>query len=134
MGQTNGSFVDEGDLAMRGDSARLDLDDGFIVSAVDRRVARRIPLVKERELDIELLERMGACDCVCEVGGSDGEIPAKVVTEVALSMYFSIRRSLFQLKYRNNSDAVLSYNNGKGSMSATYGADDVDSHLHRRCR
>ena len=98
--------MDDGDLAINGDSPRLDLD-VFTVSAVDRRVARRIPLDSERELE-DVLERMGACVCVCEAGGSDGEIPAEVATDVALSMYFSIRRSLFQFMYRNKRDAVLS--------------------------
>jgi hypothetical protein len=75
-----------------GDSPRLDLDN-FTVSAVERRVARRMPVDSVRVLE-DMLERMGACDC--EVGGSNGEIPAELVTDAALSMYFSIRRSLFQ--------------------------------------
>ena len=103
MGQTNGSLVVDGDLVIKGDSARLDLD--FVDSAVDRRVARRIPLVSEREPVDDDPERMGAC--VCEAGGSETDIPAEVVTADALSMYFSIRRSLFQFMYRNNRVAVL---------------------------
>jgi hypothetical protein len=75
-------------------------------AAVDLRVFRPNPLDREaREVDVE--DRMGAATCVCETGGSEGEIPAKVVTEDALSMYFSIRRSLFQFIYRSKREAVL---------------------------
>jgi hypothetical protein len=83
--------------------------DDLGVSAVDRRVARRIPLDSEREPMEDVLERMGACVCVCDTGGSEGVIPAEDVTEDALSMYFSIRRSLFQLMYRNKREAVLAW-------------------------
>jgi len=76
---------------------------------VDLREVRRSPVdTEEREADWEEApERMGACVYVWEAGGSEGEIPAEVVTEDALSMYFSIRRSLFQFKYRSNRDVVL---------------------------
>jgi len=96
--------MDDGDLAIKGDSPRLDLDD-FTESTVERRVARRMPVDSARVLE-DVLERMGACEC--EVGGSNGEMPAALVTDAALSMYFSIRRSLFQFMYRNKSEAVFS--------------------------
>lgn len=94
-----------------GCSARLDLDvlelvgEGESTAAVvDRRALRRNPLDKgEREVDVPL-ERMGAW---VWVGGSDGEIPAELVTEDALSMYFSIKRSLFQFMYRSKREAIL---------------------------
>ena len=114
IGQTKGSvWVEEGDLAISGDSARLNLELLVVESAGDRRADRRMALDKEREPIVEdELERMGACVCDCEAGGSEGEIPAAVLTEDALSMYFSIRRSLFQFMYRRRRDAVLAWNDG----------------------
>jgi hypothetical protein len=44
------------------------------------------------------------------VGGSAALIPAATSTVVGLSMYFSIRRSLFQDMYRSSKLAVLTYN------------------------
>lgn len=99
IGQMKGSgFLSAGGCgrAANGESARWDFDDeeeDFADSAVDRRVARRIPLEMARALE-DVLERIGAGG----VGaiGWDGRTPAEVVTEEALSIYFSMRRSLFQ--------------------------------------
>lgn len=105
IGQTKGSEAGLGD-------SRLDLEVGLVVgeaavSAVLRRVARRIPLVSafERLVDVEeMLERIGA--------GVDGDLgsawvtPADAVIDEELSMYFSMSFSLFQFKYLNKSTAV----------------------------
>ncbi len=66
------------------------------VSAVDRRDDRRGPVCNDRD----------RCGCSEDLSGSCR--PAEEDTVVALSMYFSMRRSLFQLKNRNNMDATLS--------------------------
>lgn len=71
-----------------------------------RRVARRMPLLS-RDDDDEVLERMGATGD--GDGGSGRVIPAASDTADAPSMYFSIRRSLFQFIWRNNRAATLAY-------------------------
>jgi hypothetical protein len=110
--QTKGSiWVEEEDLAINGESARLNLE--LFESAVDRRADRCTVPDKEREPVMrDELERMGTRVCVCEAGGSQGEIPAAVLTEDMSSMHFSIRLSLFQLMYRRRRDAVLAWNKG----------------------
>lgn len=110
IGQTNGSgcLGAGGGRPVSGDSARLDLEEHVFDSAVDRRVARRMPLERARALDEDVLERIGAGGD--GVDGSGGRMPADVVTWDALSMYFSMRRSLFQFMYRSSSEAALAYN------------------------
>jgi hypothetical protein len=85
-----------------------------------------MPVDSTRVLE-DVLERMGACDC--EVGGSNGEIPAELVTDAALSMYFSIRRSLFQFMYRNKSEAVFSYIDGD-KLALTQKAIKTKTYIH----
>ena len=65
----------------------------------------------------EELERLGAGGW-----GSAGVMPAEDVTADALSMYFSIRRSLFQFMYRSRRVAVLVC--GAGGVSKLGEADE----------
>ena len=88
MGQTKG--VSRGVLAAFVNE-NWDWESGFVD---EPRVPRSLVTVREglREAGVELeLLRMGAGG----EGGSGRETPAATRTEVALSMYFSTRRSLF---------------------------------------
>lgn len=92
-----------------GDAVRLvvDLDTGLatgVVSAVVRLVIRLRPL--DDDLDAVVLDR----ELEVDAGGdrnSGWVTPAAVATAEALSMYFSIKRSLFHSKWRNSKAAVL---------------------------
>jgi hypothetical protein len=85
MGQTNG-VAGFGVVSTKGESPRLDLDLA-LASAAERRVVIR------RGVREALVEEM---DFDAGGVGAWQDIPANTVTAVALSMYFSIKRSLFQ--------------------------------------
>jgi hypothetical protein len=74
--------------------------------AAVRRVTRpRVDEAAPRREDV-FEERIGAG--VVGLGGA-GDIPAFTDTVEALSMYFSIKRSLFQFMWRSRSAAVLTW-------------------------
>src|SRR6202022_1781709 len=88
IGQTKGSGCSgccSARLVLLLDLEVLLLAGGTKSIPVDLREVRRSPVdTEEREADWEEApERMGACVCVWEAGGSEGEIPAEVVTEDA---------------------------------------------------
>ena len=82
----------------------LDLEDDS--DAADRRVVR---LKEDFALETEevLCERIGADDTFCSVGGAR-HTPAATFKTSGLSIYFSIKRSLFQFMCRKRSELVLS--------------------------
>lgn len=85
-------------------------------TGVSRVVLRRLPD-----------ERMGAGP-VTEGEAREGvDTPAATETEDALSMYFSMRRSLFQFMLRSNKEAVLSSTPNMLDMWSTSAAESFST-------